>query len=471
MRLFWGLGFALVVALGFWVGFRGRGQVEGHESSGFLDESSVSERSDPALGAAAAGAPGAAWAAGAAGAAGEQGPTGPTGSAGKGAVGKGQAPAPNPAAAPASAKAAPAAPLATLPAARALQGSEEEIEIAAILLHRPWSEVSVRLGQSRLPEDRRNLFAAVSASLAGDRERAQGFAKGLDKSDELSARERALLASALQAAPVAPVAAAAGTDSVAAMAITLALRARDGARMLAAGRHAEAASAFSEVLLGDALANWPSDRTALQRWSDGLNQAQAGHRWNVKGNWPSVTITVKSGDSLTSLRQRALKEHSGLLLCTGLIQRVNQLRNEKDLHPGDVLRLPTDRAHMVVDISTRWVLYMMGNEVVSAWEGGVGKPGNDTVPGNYVIGGKLKNPTWFRPGAKPVPFGDPENPLGTRWLAWLSNGVDSSLGFHGTTDPSSVGGAVSSGCIRMRNEDVEVLYEILPEKAEVLVQP
>jgi lipoprotein-anchoring transpeptidase ErfK/SrfK len=49
--------------------------------------------------------------------------------------------------------------------------------------------------------------------------------------------------------------------------------------------------------------------------------------------------------------------------------------------------------------------------------------------------------------------------------------VESHLGFHGTTDPDTVGGAVSSGCVRLRNEDVEVLFEILPEKSDVVVQP
>jgi lipoprotein-anchoring transpeptidase ErfK/SrfK len=117
------------------------------------------------------------------------------------------------------------------------------------------------------------------------------------------------------------------------------------------------------------------------------------------------------------------------------------------------------------------VIYMMGDEVVAAWEGGVGKAGNETVPGRYTIGVKLANPPWFKPGFAPVPYGDPENPLGTRWLSWRQNGVDSHLGFHGTTDPDTVGGAVSSGCVRLRNEDVEVLFEILPEKSDVVVQP
>jgi len=315
------------------------------------------------------------------------------------------------------------------------------------------------------------MFSAVSASIAGDRERAAKFAQGLDKSDELDARERSLVAAAVQGTTAGPRDASSSSESVAAVAMALALRARDAAQSLAAGKFEDSARAYSEVLYADATATWPSDRTALQRWSDGLAQAQAGHRWNAKGSWPAVQITVKSGDSLTSVRQRAIKEHPELLVCTGLIERANQLKNEKSIHPNDVLRIPTERAHMLVDISTRWVLYMMGDEVVAAWEGGVGKPGNETVPGQYKIGQKLKNPSWFKPGAAPVPFGSPDNPLGTRWLAWQVNGADSHLGFHGTTDPNSVGGAVSSGCVRLRNEDVEVLFEILPEKADVLVQP
>lgn len=444
MRLFWGLGFALIVALGFWVGFRGGDEVQGSESAGFLPAPT-----EPAA------APNQAAGQPTSQPAGQPNPT------------------PEPKATPPAPKQVAPAPApavsATLPRAPAQR--PEEAAIAAALLHRPWGEVSVLLSQSNLEQDRRNLVGAVSAALAGDRERAQSFARGLDKSDDLDAREKALVASAVQGTPVGAVAASAGSESITAIAIALALRARDGDALLAAGRHAEAASAFSDVLLADATATWPMDREALQRWTERLNRAQAGHRWNAKGAWPSITVTVKPGDSLTSIRARVIKEHPEILVCTGLIQRVNQLRSDRDLHPGDKLRIPTERPHMLVDISTRWVLYRVGNEVAAAWEGGVGKPGHETVPGNYVIGDKLRNPSWFRPGKKPVPFGDPENPLGTRWLAWVNNGVDSSLGFHGTGEPDSVGGAVSSGCVRMRNEDVEVLFEILPEKAAVQVQP
>ena len=429
MRLFWGLGFALVVALGLWLGLRSNGEVHGSDSAGFLDVSGTS-------------------------------PAAPN-----------LAPAAPAHAAPLATPAALPVPGANVAKPAQVSGSRpEEQAIAARLLHSPWNEVSVVVDQSQLSDARKRMYKAVSAAIAKDSDRAKQFSDGLGRSEELDARERALVESAVKGTATGAVAASSGTESVGAIAMALALRARDAAQLLAAGNSAEAARAYSEVLLADASASWPSDRAALQRWSDGIALAQVGHRWNVKGTWPSVSITVRPGDSLTLIRQRALKEHPELLVCTGLIQRANQLRSEKAINPNDVLRIPTERAHMLVDISSRWVLYMIGDEVVAAWEGGVGKPGNETVPGQYKIGEKLKNPSWFRSGAPLVPFGNPENPLGTRWLSWEANGVKSHLGFHGTTDPSSVGGAVSSGCIRLRNEDVEQLFEILPEGADVLVQ-
>ena len=56
-------------------------------------------------------------------------------------------------------------------------------------------------------------------------------------------------------------------------------------------------------------------------------------------------------------------------------------------------------------------------------------------------------------------------------MAWHEDGKGTSLGFHGTNDPQGVGRRVSDGCIRMRNEDVEVLFAITPLGAAVRVQP
>jgi len=71
---------------------------------------------------------------------------------------------------------------------------------------------------------------------------------------------------------------------------------------------------------------------------------------------------------------------------------------------------------------------------------------------------KPEKPEWFRPGGGVIPYGDPGNLLGTRWMAIDSPGY----GIHGTWEPETIGKQLSAGCIRMLNRDVEELYTIVP---------
>jgi lipoprotein-anchoring transpeptidase ErfK/SrfK len=70
---------------------------------------------------------------------------------------------------------------------------------------------------------------------------------------------------------------------------------------------------------------------------------------------------------------------------------------------------------------------------------------------------------------------DPKNPLGPYWLGL--EGTDGlavgqrSYGIHGTIDPDSIGKMSSMGCIRLHNQDVEVVYKLLiPGKSTVVVK-
>ena len=246
---------------------------------------------------------------------------------------------------------------------------------------------------------------------------------------------------------------------------------RDAQAALAGGDLVRASAMYSDLVLDALQRDDVASRELLRRGTSGLASAQRGHRWNKRGPWPSVELTVESGDSLTAIRKRALTSYPDLRICTGLIARANELDDEKAIHPKDKLRIPTDKVSVLVDLSAMWVVYLHADQVVAAWEVGVGKDATQTKPGSYVVGGKQKEPMWFPAGRAPVPFGDHENPLGTRWLAWHAQGVPTSLGFHGTNDPSGIGKRVSEGCIRMRNVDVEELFEILPEGSTVVVQP
>ena len=66
--------------------------------------------------------------------------------------------------------------------------------------------------------------------------------------------------------------------------------------------------------------------------------------------------------------------------------------------------------------------------------------------------------------------GGPRNPLGARALYLFQGDVDTLYRIHGTFVPSSIGKAVSSGCIRMLNADVADLYERVPIGTRVVVQ-
>ncbi|MCR9151808.1 MAG: L,D-transpeptidase [Rhodobacteraceae bacterium] len=101
--------------------------------------------------------------------------------------------------------------------------------------------------------------------------------------------------------------------------------------------------------------------------------------------------------------------------------------------------------------------------------------------GATVVGRKLEWPPW-RPtpemiARNPSAYaryadgmpGGPGNPLGARALYLYQNGFDTAIRIHGTTEPQSIGRAVSNGCIRMVNEHVIDLYARVPIGAPVMV--
>ncbi len=347
-----------------------------------------------------------------------------------------------------------------------------EVDLAAALAHGGAEGLLeyLRRVDPDLPESRRNLVLAFAAALLGNGERSRELGAGLADALDVGSLELDLLEAARLGQDVLDLRAADEARGALGLAMRAALLERSGLVHQQNSRNALAARCFSELLLGEVHAPWSADRDALLRWTAALDQAQRGHRWSRSGNWPFVEEVVQSGDSLVRIRKRVLKSHPDLLLCTGLIERANQLTG-RYIHPNDELRVPVDRPSMLVDLSARWALFLLGDEVAAAWEVGIGKDGHETQTGVFTVGEKKEEPMWFRPGEPPVPFGDPDNPLGTRWIAWHRDGVKTSLGFHGTSDPDGVGHRVSLGCIRMHNEDVEELFEILPIGALVRVQP
>ena len=102
---------------------------------------------------------------------------------------------------------------------------------------------------------------------------------------------------------------------------------------------------------------------------------------------------------------------------------------------------------------------------------GTGKFGKTPVA-KFTITDKITEPAWDRPSDhRRIEYGDPENVLGSRWMAIKSSGHPELTGFgiHGTWERDSIGKQSSAGCIRMLNEDVEELFDLVPRKTSVMI--
>ena len=127
---------------------------------------------------------------------------------------------------------------------------------------------------------------------------------------------------------------------------------------------------------------------------------------------------------------------------------------------------------IVVSTAERRMYYILGNGRAIRYGVGVGRPGFEWG-GTKAITRKAEWPAWTpppqmlkrRPDLPRHMKGGPENPLGARAL-YLGSSL---YRIHGSNEPETIGQAVSSGCIRMLNEDVIDLYERVRVGTRVVV--
>lgn len=131
---------------------------------------------------------------------------------------------------------------------------------------------------------------------------------------------------------------------------------------------------------------------------------------------------------------------------------------------------------IIIDTQTRHLYLVLGNGKARRYGVGVGKEGFEWT-GSEKITRKAEWPSWRPPAemiarerkkGRELPTfmeGGPANPMGARAL-YLGSTL---YRIHGTNQPWTIGQAVSSGCIRMRNEDVMDLYERARIGAKVIV--
>ena len=136
--------------------------------------------------------------------------------------------------------------------------------------------------------------------------------------------------------------------------------------------------------------------------------------------------------------------------------------------------LPDEHAEqpvkLVVQLSERQLYVFRGETLATSFPIAVGKAGWETPTGTFEVSYMLENPGWTNPFTGEVMAPGPDNPLGERWIAFWTDGQNE-IGFHGTPNRTSIGQAASHGCVRLYNEHIRELYDLVTPGTLVTVLP
>lgn len=155
-----------------------------------------------------------------------------------------------------------------------------------------------------------------------------------------------------------------------------------------------------------------------------------------------------------------------------------RLAREYPTTTREIVQDPTNErpGTITVDTNNRYLYLSLPNGQAVRYGVGVGRQGF-TWKGRTHIGRKEAWPDWTPPAAmlKRRPdlprhmTGGEDNPLGARAMYLFSGNRDTMFRIHGSNEPWTIGQAVSSGCIRMLNNDVTDLFSRVKVGATVVV--
>ena len=179
----------------------------------------------------------------------------------------------------------------------------------------------------------------------------------------------------------------------------------------------------------------------------------------------SYRYTVRGGDTLSRIARR----NKTTISC---VMRYNRLKNGF-IRIGRKFIIHKGAWNISISKSKRLLkLFNAADNTrpFAVFEVGVGRM-NSTPAGGFVICSRIKDPEWHAPDGSVFGPGDPGNELGGYFLKLAATGNPdrpvTGYGIHGTPDDTTVGKSLSKGCIRMRKADVELLYNLVPEKTPV----
>ena len=226
----------------------------------------------------------------------------------------------------------------------------------------------------------------------------------------------------------------------------------EAAKYEAQGDKLKAKEAYDQII-----SNYP-DYDKIQEVQDKLGGINVDLIFSPARMPQTISYEIVPGDSLGKLARKYKTTPQ-------LIKRANGLKSDV-IRTGEKLRIWTSPFNVLINKSQNVLFLKSSEEVLKIYHVSTGKD-NITPVGTFKIASKIEKPVWFRNGGPPIPSESPENELGSRWMGF---DTDPHYGIHGTLHPESIGQQVTAGCVRLKNEDVEELFDIIPIGTEVVIQ-
>ena len=180
----------------------------------------------------------------------------------------------------------------------------------------------------------------------------------------------------------------------------------------------------------------------------------------VPGDTTAQSYHVKQGETPASVA----KQYG---ITAELFMKINNIPNARSMIAGDNYKVIKGPFHVVVHKKRFELEVFLGDYFIKRYPIGLGKD-NSTPAGEFTAGTRLRKPPWTGEdpitGRKTVVYhGEPSYPLGDHWVSLREPGGSEKAGYgiHGTNDPQSIGTLASRGCIRMLNDDIAELFDLL----------
>jgi LysM repeat protein len=179
--------------------------------------------------------------------------------------------------------------------------------------------------------------------------------------------------------------------------------------------------------------------------------------------------TVKTGDKLVNISRKCKVPYQ-------FICRINHIDDPGRLRVGQKIKLIQGPVRLKVRKADLKMYVFLQDTLFAKYEVGLGK--NDKTPiGRWMVEDRIRRPLYVDPDTNKV-YGpnDKDNPTGGYWLRL--KGIEgetigrTGFGIHGTTEPESIGKFMSKGCVRMRNEEVAEVFDMLvPGESDIYTLP